>query len=87
MIRNVNLDKPTIDIEEELAPFEIVPRSKLLLDWRQFKDVVEIQLTDLSELFRFMWFPAADDLSIFDESCSWMLFIQHDGELNLTLLR
>ena len=30
-----------------------------------------------------LWYPAADDLEIFDASCSWLVSVAHDGAVGV----
>ena len=44
--------------------------------------VIRLSFSDLSEHFEYIWYPASDDISIFDDTLSWLLFVNHEGELH-----
>ncbi len=55
----------------------------VFINWYRYDDIDEIRLSDLDKYFDDIWYPDSDDIDIFDESCSWVLSVRHDGILSL----
>lgn len=56
------------------------------INWDRFDAIDAIALRDLSAFFDFIWYPAVDDIEVFDRTCSWMLLIRHYGAVRLLRL-
>jgi len=50
----------------------------IYLDWGNFENLILVNINDFINNINNFWYPGSDDLSIFDESCNWVLFIHHD---------
>jgi hypothetical protein len=61
----------------------LAPASEVLINWYRFDDIDKIDIDRLSKYFDDIWYPSADDIEIFDESCKWFLSVSHDGQLTL----
>lgn len=59
----------------------------VFLNWHWFEDVDRMALDDLESHFSDIWYPAADDLELFDETCRWFLCVSHFGQITLIDLR
>jgi len=61
-------------------------RSHVLVNWYRFDEIDRIDLDCLARHFDDVWYPAVDDIEIFDESCSWFLLVSHDGVIRFISL-
>src|SRR5947209_6839192 len=60
------------DLLEILNPLGVKADQLVLLNWYRFDRVDEIRLADLATWFDDLWYPAVDDVDVFDSSCKWM---------------
>jgi hypothetical protein len=70
-------------IERVLSHLNIVPSEKVYINWHQYDDIDERRFADLANNFEDIWYPAADDIDIFDSSLCWILSISHDGNVKV----
>jgi len=61
----------------------ITPRERVFINFYRFDDIDEMQLMDVDKFFKYIWYPASDDIDIFDSSLLWVISISHDGEISL----
>lgn len=71
-------DKQNFNIKNILNDIGI-EKKEVLINWFRFDNIDRMALDDLSRYFDDIWFPSADDIEIFDESCSWILSVNHGG--------
>jgi hypothetical protein len=57
------------------------PRANLFINKQHFEEFIEIETQAMDVLFDEIWFPAADDIELFDDTYSWILSVSHDGEI------
>lgn len=62
------------------------PEEDVYINWYRFDNVDRISLKDLTEYWDDIWYPAADDVEVFDDSLKWMLFIHHSGDVSILRL-
>jgi hypothetical protein len=72
-------DEPGFDLGEMLALLEIHPLSEIYINWFRFDDVDAVPLQALRQHFDDFWYPAADDIDIFDATLEWLISIDHEG--------
>lgn len=53
--------------------------SRLNVCWDSFYTIDIFDLNDIINFFDYIWYPAADDVIIFDESYKICLLVRHDG--------
>lgn len=61
-----------------LFPASQISKS-VLLNWYRFDDIDRIDLATVASFFSDIWYPASDDIDMFDEELSWVISIRHDG--------
>ena len=75
----------SIDAKEEfrlidfLQKINVIPLSKIYINWYKFNDIDSIDLVDMDKYFYDIWFPSSDDIDLFDENFNWIVSIRHDG--------
>jgi hypothetical protein len=84
---------PQINAEDESPDFRALlyeagvnPRDKVLINWYRFDRIDEMSLDDFSRYFGDLWYPAADNIDLFDHSLSWILTIDYSGTVSLLRL-
>jgi hypothetical protein len=70
------------DLLSTLARLRIRPAPDLFINWHQFERVDSLKALDLDRYFEDIWFPAADDIDLFDQQAEWIVSIRHDGAVS-----
>jgi len=66
-----------------LTALGITPAPELFLNWARFEMLDAFATADVAAYFEDLWYPAADDLDLFDGSARWLLSVRHDGVVSL----
>jgi hypothetical protein len=74
------------NLSETLIRAGVRAAGTVYINWDRFDAIDAIALQDLSAFFEFIWYPAVDDIEVFDRTCSWMLLIRHYGAVRLLRL-
>jgi len=61
----------------------IADPTEAMINWHRFDEIDRMLLDNLSDNFGDIWYPATDDIEIFDHSCQWFLSVAHDGRISL----
>jgi hypothetical protein len=85
------LQKPRLTTRSIFAACSSTCRSAaadhVYVSWDALRGQVDdIAFADLARYFAWIWYPASDDIQIFDESFSWLLVIGHEGDVSLARL-
>lgn len=62
------------DLISTLNKLGIIPAENVYIDWYDFERIDVMAIKDLSKFFYDVWYPAADDINIFDKellSCQY----------------
>ncbi len=70
-------------LKRTLAALGVKPVGPLYVNWYKFDSVDLFNLDDFDKFFYDIWFEAADDVDLFDETLTWILSIRHDGCVSL----
>jgi hypothetical protein len=73
-------------LEDCFAKADIHSRPDVFVNWDQFNAIDRLDLHDLNRYFLDLWYPAADDIDIFDSSFQWILSIDYLGIVTLLKL-
>ena len=65
------------DIQHALQESRVVPRSNVYVNWYRFDEIDEFHFDDILRWFPDLWYTAAEDPDIFDDSLTWMLSLRH----------
>ncbi len=57
----------------------IIPGPVLYVEWGALRDIDRFQTDELDRYFYDVWYPAADDIEIFDDTLNWLVFVRHYG--------
>lgn len=77
------IDESTFSLNEY---FEHIPTKipdTVFLNYGDMSEFYEVSTESLNFFFDDVYFPGADDIEIFDASCSWLFSINHDNYLLL----
>jgi hypothetical protein len=81
-------DESRFNLDAVLKSLGILPDETVYLAWDPRRaDVDRMAFADLSRYFDWIWYPASDDIAIFDESFAWLVFVDHEGQLSVVRLR
>ncbi len=80
-LSGVNAEHEEFSLGDALREFGVFAQDDVLINWYQFDDIDQISLETLSTYFDDIWYPASDDIDIFDFSFSWIVSVNHDGEV------
>lgn len=78
---NVDAGKGELDLAEVWKLVGIAPAHDILLSFDAMKSVDRMRRVDVEHHFSDVWYPTSDDLYIFDDSMSWLMYIHHDGHI------
>ena len=81
-------DESRFNLDAVLKSLGILPDESVYVAWDPRRaDVDRMAFADLSRYFDWIWYPASDDIEIFDESFAWLVFVDHEGQLSVVWLR
>ena len=78
-LEGVNLDKEETPLHEVFKKAHISPAPVLYVEWGALRNIDRFHTDDLDRHLYDVWYPAADDIEIFDDTLSWLIFIRHYG--------
>jgi hypothetical protein len=61
----------------------IRPGPTVYVGWGPLSDIDRFQIEDLVRYFYDVWYPSADDIDIFDETCEWIVIVRHYGSVHV----
>jgi hypothetical protein len=76
-----------IDLPTLLQMAGVTPQDEVYINWDDFRTIDRIAFADLSRYFDDIWYPGPDDIEIFDDGFSWVLFVHHYGAVDAAVLR
>lgn len=65
---------------------DLNPDRIIYINWDRLATVDRMEFEDLSKYFHDIWYPSADDIEVFDDTLSWILFVHHSGTIALARL-
>ena len=86
-ITNINAEEDDFNFLEVMRLAGINPKQSVLVNWDRMETIDRIQFDDFCKYFSDIWYPSSDDIEIFDDSLTWMVFIEHSGDIRLAQLR
>jgi hypothetical protein len=80
-IPDINAESDDFDLKSVFLKMEVSPMEQIFINWYRFDKIDAIGLNDLLTYFDDIWYPATDDIDIFDASFSWVISICYSGEV------
>ena len=84
-LNDVRTDDASFDLESVLRSIGVTVCNDVFVNWRHFEEIDKMNVQDLSKHFSEIWYPCSDDIDIFDSSLSWVLSINHEGEVRFLI--
>jgi hypothetical protein len=85
-VTGIDAREEGFDLGATMKGLKIRPSLNVFINWDTFKTIDYLMFSDLSASFQDIWYESSDDIEIFDDSCSWVLFVQHFGALSIVRL-
>lgn len=82
-VPRINAEDRTPDFRAPLYEAGVIPKDEVLINWYRFDRIDEMTLNDFSRYFGDLWYPAADNIDLFDQSLIWILSIDYSGTVSL----
>ncbi|MHA6698046.1 hypothetical protein [Chryseobacterium sp. A321] len=83
---DANAEDDNFDFLSLLNNLNIKKEEYLFINWNSFENIDKFSLNDFYNYFEDIWFPASDDIDIFNENLDWIISIRHDGVIYYTQL-
>lgn len=81
-IENVNAEVEGFDLSALAARLGLTPQQQIYIDWHR-GPIDRMGLSDLLRYLDYIWYPGPDDIALFDDTLSWVLFATHYGVVRL----
>lgn len=82
-IGQVDSKEPKLDLVNVLVRYNLEPSDQICINWSTFTEVDCMSASDFSQYFDYIWYPASDDIEVWDDLLEWILFVTHYGDLRL----
>ncbi len=79
-------DVDGLDIRIMLGEAGVEVGDQIYVNWYRFDDIDEMGIDELSRYFGDIWYPASDDVDLFDHTLYWVLSVSHGGRIVLRRL-
>lgn len=78
-VEDVDAMREEFQLSSLVERLDINPDRYVYINWDRFTSVDRMEITDLSRYFHDIWYPSADDIEVFDDTLSWIIFVHHSG--------
>ena len=78
-----NADDDEFSLEEVFERLSITPNDNIYISWLRLENVYTFNFKILCKRWDDIWYPAIDDIELFDDSFSWLIGINHHGYIIL----
>ena len=82
VIKTFNASVDNFKIADVFRYLDIVPNETIYINWYHYDDIDAMAYKDFSSYFEYVWFPGPDDIDVFDDTCGWILSINHEGYIS-----
>jgi hypothetical protein len=83
VVNGASADSDEFDLAQ-VIPVPVPVDQVVLVNWYRFDDVDAVKFETLTKYFGDIWYPASDDIDIFDSRVSWVVSVRHDGTVKGT---
>src|SRR5262249_2726244 len=81
LVQGVNAELTGFSLRQVFEQENLLVPERVLINWHWFERLDRVASEDLVRYFDDFWYPAADDIEIFDEDLSWILSVHHYGAI------
>jgi hypothetical protein len=75
-VPGVDAESDAFDLVSVVAELGIAPARQVYLSWNPVQaEIDRMAFADLARCFDWIWYPSSDDLEIFDDSFSWLIYV------------
>ncbi len=74
-----NATDQDFNLENLCHKLRIKPDNTLYIEWTANREFIAIDCRCLSSYWEYIWYPAIDDIVLFDKTCSWLVAIDPEG--------
>jgi hypothetical protein len=85
LLANVKADDDAFELTRVFESLSIQPKPRVFVNWYRFDQIDEMDFKELNVFFTDIWYPAADDIDIVDETLSWIVSIGHEGDVRVLI--
>ncbi|MCU7937010.1 MAG: hypothetical protein KZQ99_19405 [Candidatus Thiodiazotropha sp. (ex Dulcina madagascariensis)] len=82
----IGCDESHYDLKKILLSFDINPDEYVYINWYRYDEVDRMRFVDLAKYIHDIWYPDVDDIDIFDASFTWVLSLNHSGQIKILML-
>ena len=75
----VNASSEGFTLRGALDYFAVALCDRVFVNWYRFDEIDELSLRDVVSAFSDLWYPASDDIELFDDTLEAVLSVRHDG--------
>lgn len=86
-INSINAEEEDFNFFELIRLAGINPKQSVLVNWDRMETIDRIRLDDFCKYFSDIWYPSSDDIEVFDDSLTWMILIEHSGDIRFAQLK
>jgi len=84
-VAGFNANETGFRLEKVFEQLGIHPSHAVYVAWsNEPGNIDEMPFEQLCRIFSDVWWPSADDIDLFDDSLSWFVRIDHDGNVAMT---
>ena len=78
-VDNHDARAPDFNLADVARDLGIDPKKWVYVNWYRYDRLDKIDFESLVKYFPSIWYPSSDDIELFDDTCSWILGIDHTG--------
>ena len=83
MLEEITVLDDEFDFTRLLIDAQIRIPQEILVNFAAFEQLERMRYAEFAKHFRYVYWPATDDLDCFDESLEWIVSIDHDGRITV----
>jgi hypothetical protein len=80
-------DSARPDLLKILQSLKIEPLKQVYINWYRYENIDKMTFLDLELHLDDIWYPASDDIDIFDDTLKWILSVTHYGIVRAVILK
>lgn len=82
LLDNINAEDDDLDWNKVFNSIGIPVPNEVFINFERFNNVDVFLFKDFCKYFDDIWYPAADDIEVFDSSFNWIVSVKHYGAVH-----